>query len=164
MEIADIVEKLNLIPHPEGGFFRETIRSSKEVDASLIDSSYKGKRSVHTCIYYLITPDSYSSLHKVNSDEVFHFYSGSPCEMLQLHPDGMGEKITLGNNLIKGEKPQVLVPKNTWQGTRLIEGGKYALLGATVSPGFDFKDFTMEGKEKLRTIYPSFEKEILALL
>lgn len=165
MEIQDIIKKLNLVPLSfEGGYYKETYRSDDIVDKDCLPNRYTKSKSICTAIYYFLTPDSFSSLHKLPSDEIFHFYMGDPVEMLQLSPNGSGKIIKIGNNLEKEEVPQVAVPKFYWQGCRLIEGGKYALMGTTVSPGFDSEDFISPDKEQLIKDYPGFEKYIRALL
>lgn len=127
----------------EGGFFRETYRSP--------DS---------TAIYYLITPDSFSPMHRVAADEIFHFYYGDPVEMLQLTPDGKGRATRLGTNFEIGEEPQIVVPKGTWQGTHLLPDGKYALLGATVAPPFQPNLFELGNRASLKQAYPTFRELI----
>lgn len=158
MDLSEIIKKLNLIPLPEeGGLFNETFRSRYTVKVE-----YDGKvveRKAGTCIYYLVTPDDFSAMHKVQGEEIFHFYLGDPVEMVQLTENG-SKKIIIGNNLSEGELPQVVVPAGVWQGTRLCEGGKFALLGCTVSPGFEYEDFTIAGREELTKLYPQCAKEI----
>jgi predicted cupin superfamily sugar epimerase len=80
-------------------------------------------------------------MHRLRSDEVFHFYLGDEVEMLQLWPDGTGRRVGLGSDLAAGMLPQTVVPQGVWQGSRLVRGGRFALLGCTVSPGFDYADF-----------------------
>src|SRR5207249_3960045 len=101
-------------------------------------SRYSGDRSVSTAIYYLLTPGTFSALHRLKSDEIFHFYAGSPVKMLQLHEDGRGEEIILGSDVLAGQQPQVLVRRGVWQGSYLLPGGEFALLGCTVAPGFEY--------------------------
>ena len=102
-------------------------------------------------------------MHKIKSDEIFHFYFGDLIEMLQLFPDGTGEVIYLGNTVFKDMCPQVIVKRDIWQGCRLKPGGKFALLGTTVAPGFDFDDFTLGNKEQLIKQYPDFKTHIMKL-
>jgi predicted cupin superfamily sugar epimerase len=158
MNSDKIIEILHLEPlSTEGGYFRRTFRSGESVSAGCLPSRYRHKKSLYSCIYYLITPESFSLLHKLPSDEIFHFYLGDPVRMLQLHEDGTGEIVTIGNNLANGDRPHVLVPKNTWQGSRLLPGGDFALLGATVIPGFDDEDLVMAEEQNMVKKYPEYE-------
>jgi len=108
-----------------------------------LGESYGGERSVSTCIYYLLTPETYSAIHCVKSDEIFHFYAGDLVEMLQLWPDGSERVVIIHNDLSKNCEPQVVVPAGVWQGCRLVSGGNWALMGCTVAPGFDYADFEL---------------------
>src|SRR5208282_3254619 len=100
------------------------------------DGRYGGKRRTGTAIYYLLEPDMFSEMHRLKSDEVFHFYMGDAVEMLRLRESGMGERVVIGTDLAAGERPQVVVGRGVWQGSRLAAGGSWALLGCSVSPGF----------------------------
>src|SRR3954465_9562713 len=136
-----LIRQLNLKRLPrEGGYFAETYRSSIEIPQNT--SGTPASRNLGTAIYYLLTPDTFSAMHKLPGDEIFHFYLGDPVEMLQLHPDGTGKLIMVGSDLETAMRPQVLVPGGVWQGSRLLKGGKFALMGTTMSPGFDFADYT----------------------
>ncbi|MCB4791640.1 MAG: cupin domain-containing protein [Elusimicrobia bacterium] len=160
-----IIKTLKLKPHPkEGGYFREIYRSAESLKPGALPKRYKKGKSLATAIYYLLTPGTFSSVHKLSSDEIFHFYFGDPVEMLLLFPDGSGKAVTLGGNVLKGMFPQVIVKKNTWQGSRLVKGGKFALLGTTMSPGFDYEDYEDGKKEALIKKYPKFKKMISALM
>jgi predicted cupin superfamily sugar epimerase len=130
--------------------------------ASALPSEYGGPRHASTAIYYLLTPDKYSRLHRVKSDEVFHFYAGDPVEMLKLGPDD-AEVVAIGNDLIAGHAPQVVVAAGVWQGCRLAPGGRWALLGCTVAPGFEYADFESANREALIEQYPAFAELISAL-
>ena len=133
---------LHLGPHPrEGGYFVETYRSDVYIAGDMLPARYESGRSLATAIYYLLTPDTFSALHRLKTDEIFHFYVGDPVEMLQLWPDGKGRVLTMGHDILDGMQPQVLVPQGIWQGTRLVPGGKFTLLGTTISPGFEFADY-----------------------
>ena len=160
----EIIQYLQLEPHPcEGGFFRETYRSRLGIAANGLPMEYAGDRCASTAIYYLLTPGTFSEVHRLPSDEVFHFYLGDTVEMLQLHSDGHGEVIRLGSDLAAGERPQVLAPGGTWQGSRLVPGGRWALLGTTVAPGFEFADYTSGRRSELIAAYPDFAELITAL-
>jgi uncharacterized protein len=137
---------LALEPHPrEGGWFRQTWRSDAAIPASALPARYvagrDAGRAAGTAIYYLLEPDSFSEMHRLASDEVFHFYLGDPVEMLQLFPDGAGRTVVLGSDLAAGQSMQTVVPQGVWQGSRLLPGGRLALLGCTVSPGFEYADY-----------------------
>jgi predicted cupin superfamily sugar epimerase len=142
---------LGMKPHPkEGGYFVETYRSGVVVE----QEGYPGQRSLCTAIYYMLTATSFSALHKVTGDEIFHFYAGDAVEMLQLFPDGSSDLVTLGPEPLSGMKFQHLVAGGVWQGARLVKGGQYALLGTTMAPGFDFEDYTTGDREELIARYP----------
>jgi hypothetical protein len=160
----EIIALLKLKPHPtEGGFYSETYRADEAIPAGVLPARYPGQRSFGTCIYYLLTPGMFSAIHRLQSDEVFHFYLGDPIEMLQLRPDGAGKTVVLGSDLRAGMTPQVIVPRGVWQGSRLVAGGKFALLGCTVAPGFDFADYEHGRREELIEGYPEFREKIVAL-
>lgn len=155
MTPEQVIRALNLIPLPnEGGYYRETYRCEEVVPAESLHGRYGGERSHCTAIYYLITPDAFSALHRVKSDEIFHFYAGDPVEMLQIHPDGSHTLTTIGPDIAVGQVPQLLAPRGIWQGTRLVELGSWALLGCTVSPGFDFADYEHGHRTELIQTYP----------
>lgn len=157
-----IIQKLNLVPLPEeGGFYRETFRSNNgEVAASAFGIPSEGKRVASTAIYYLVTPDSFSAMHKVASDEVFHFYAGDPAEMIQIDEAGNLTKYTIGSDIMNGQVPQVIVRAGVWQGLRLKHGGKWALMGTTVAPGFEFEDFEIGEQSRMIKEFPEHESDI----
>lgn len=161
--VADVIRLLELQPlEPEGGFFRETYRSTDVVSQAGLPLRYKSARTASTAIYYLLRPDTFSAIHQVLSDEIFHFYLGDAVEMLQLRADGSGTLVTISNDLELG-RPQVVVPHGTWQGARLADGGAFALLGCTVSPSFDYEDFVLGDRAELIAQYPQFEQQIKQL-
>ena len=150
MTADEVIERLQLQPHPvEGGFFRETYRSADSLDRN------GDRRSISTAIYYLLTPKTVSALHRLPGDEVFHFYAGDPVRMLQLWPDGSTRTLTLGTDLRACQVPQLVVPGGVWQGSVLMEGGAWALLGATMAPGFDYADYTDGDRAELAARYPA---------
>src|ERR1700749_2088192 len=136
MTAEEVKKLLGLRPHPrEGGWDVRTYEASEMVAAeAFVDGRYAGARRTGTAIYYLLEPDTFSEMHRLKSDEVFHFYAGDAVEMLQLKEDGSGVVVRIGNRLAEGERPQVVVPRGIWQGSRLAPGGDWALLGCTVSP------------------------------
>ncbi len=150
-------------PHPiEGGYFAETYRGSPMLPQSLL-AGYPGDRALSTAIYYLLTPDTFSAMHRVRGDEMFHFYLGDPVEMLQLRPDGSGEVIALGQDIVAGMHLQHTVPGGVWQGSRVRAGGKYALLGTTMAPGFEYDDYESGQQRELVARYPEFSNLIKSL-
>jgi hypothetical protein len=161
--IDKIKSILNLSPHIEGGFFKETYRSDETVSAKELPERYSGGRFFGAAIYYMITSGTFSAMHRLKSDEIFHFYLGDPVEMLQLFPDGTGKTVIIGSDLLNGMRPQVTVQRGVWQGLRLQKGGNYALMGTTVSPGFDYSDFEKGFRKNLLQEYPDFKELILAL-
>ncbi|SNR90555.1 hypothetical protein SAMN04488503_1830 [Humidesulfovibrio mexicanus] len=163
-EVLAIVKALGLVPLPqEGGLYAETYRSARILPAFSAGPQQTGPRACATAIYYLVTPTRFSALHRVASTEIFHFYLGDSVHMLQLGPDGQGKSLVIGANLAAGERPQVVVPRGVWQGTRLAPGGRFALLGCTVSPGFDFADYEHGDRARLTRQYPAWEADIAAL-
>jgi predicted cupin superfamily sugar epimerase len=153
---SQMIELLDLQPLPvEGGHFRQTYRSRASVPAALAPGD-PGVRPMSTAIYYLLTssPDSFSAIHRLPSDEIYHFYLGDPVEMLQLHPGGGSELVVLGPDLVAGQHVQVVVPREVWQGSRLLPGGHFALLGTTMAPGFDERDYLAADPEELCRLYP----------
>ena len=165
LSAEEVKKLLGLKPHPrEGGWYVRTYESGERVDASAFaDRRYAGARFTGTAIYYLLEPDTFSEMHRLKSDEVFHFYAGDAVEMLQLREGSGGVVIVIGNDLPRGERPQVVVERGVWQGSRLVEGGKWALLGCTVSPGFEFEDYETGGREELGARWPGFAGEIARL-
>ncbi len=163
MTAEQIKQQLGLIAHPEGGFYIQTYKSSDKVAKPCLDPRYAGDRATGTCIYYLLEPGNFSEVHRLQSDEIFHFYLGDPVEQLQLWPDGSSRVVILGTDLGRGHVPQHVVPKNVWQGSRLVAGGNYSLLGCTVAPGFEFEDYESGLRDQLCQQYPSQSKLISAL-
>ncbi len=166
MTASEIISHLGLEPlHVEGGYFRETYRSPESLTASCLPPRYGSAHGFCTAIYYLLTDeaDSFSALHRLRSDEVFHFYLGEPVEMLFLRPDGSSESVILGPDILHGQQVQFVIPRGFWQGARLLEGGRFALLGATVAPGFDYADLELGNREELAARYPDRAALIRAL-
>jgi len=147
---GEIKALLRLEPHPiEGGFYRRTYTSAGSVDLP------RGMRAQCTAIYYMLEPGTFSEMHVLDSDEIFHFHLGDPVEMLQLHPDGSSAVFTLGPDLKAGQHAQLAVPAGVWQGTSLVGDGKVALLGCTVTPGFDFADYQGGSYAELAEKWPA---------
>ncbi|HKQ86636.1 MAG TPA: cupin domain-containing protein [Candidatus Acidoferrales bacterium] len=159
-----IREILRLQPHPiEGGYFAETYQSELSLPGNVFGPAYSGARPIATAIFYLLTSETFSAMHKLPGDELFHFYLGDPVEMLQLSPDGSSEIITLGQDIASGMRLQYRVPGGYWQGSRLIRGGSYALMGTTMSPGFDYADYLVGERDELTRKYQERKDMIAAL-
>jgi predicted cupin superfamily sugar epimerase len=145
---AEVKNMLHLQPHPrEGGWYTRTWESPELLaPTAFTDARYPSPRRTSTAIYYLLEPHTFSEMHLLQSDEIFHHYLGSPVELLQLFPDGTSTRTILGPDLAAGHRPQLVVPRGVWQGSRLLPTSHptaqpFALLGCTVSPGFDFIDY-----------------------
>lgn len=153
----DLIARFGLLPHPEeGGWFAETYRAGEI-------ATPHGRRAVATQIYYLLTPQTMSAMHRVAHDEMFHFYLGDAVEQLRLHPDGRAEWVTLGPDVMNGQAVQSLVPAGVWQGARLLPGGRFALMGCTVAPGFDYADYDHGARADLAARWPEAAAGITAL-
>jgi predicted cupin superfamily sugar epimerase len=157
MTADQLVHLLDLKPHPEGGYYRETYRSPEPIPGT--DPS----RVYSTAIYYLLVPGSVSKIHRLTADEMFHFYLGDSVTWVLLGPQGDVRKLALGQNLQRGEQLQLVVPAGTWFGGYLNEGGNWALMGTTVAPGFEFSDFVLAQREELLKAFPGAQKEIVRL-
>jgi uncharacterized protein len=150
MTANELKSLLQLEPHPiEGGFFRRTYTSPASITLS------RGTRNLGSAIYYLLEAGTFSELHVLDSDEIFHFYLGDPVEMLHLYPGGGSSIVILGPDVAAGQQVQHLVPSGVWQGARLLGSGKMALLGATVTPGFDYGDYRNASYADLAAKWPA---------
>lgn len=158
MTAEEVIRRFGLAPmEREGGWFVETWRAHETIPGA------DGRpRAAGTAIYYLITPRSFSEMHRLPGAEVFHFYLGDPAEMLILEPGGAGRVVTLGPEFELGMQLQVVVPGGIWQGTRLAPGGTWALLGTTMAPGFDPADYQRGDRAELIAAWPAFQREIQA--
>jgi uncharacterized protein len=172
MTADEVKQLLGLQPHPrEGGWYVRTYEAAEALAPSAFsDGRYRTPRRTGTAIYYLLEPATFSEMHLLASDELFHHYAGDTVEMLQLHPEGLSQRLRLGKDLRAGERPQLLVSRGVWQGSRLLpsaqagpEAHGWALLGCTVSPGFEFEDYTFAPREELVAQWPR-EAELISAL
>lgn len=160
MNVSEVKELLGLHPHPrEGGWFIRTYESNEMLSLE----RYPSLRRTGTAIYYLLEPNTISPMHRLKSDELFHFYAGDSVELLQLREGQPGFMSVIGNNLAAGERPQHIIPKGTWQGCRLREGGAWALMGCTVSPGFEYDDYEDGDEAELLGLWPEWAEMISSL-
>ncbi|HNT33449.1 MAG TPA: cupin domain-containing protein [bacterium] len=164
MDAKRLIELLGLTPHlAEGGYFKETYRSIERIPEDGLPARFRSARNLATAIFYLLTPDTCSAFHRLQSDEVFHFYLGDPVTLVMLYPNLLSERIVLGSDLESGQSVQCLVPRGTWQGMFLNDGGKFALMGTTVAPGFEFDDFECGDRDILLSEYPQEASAIVRL-
>ncbi len=159
-KIADIVSKLNLIPHPEGGFYRETYRSKGNIAQEALPEVFSGDRSYCTAIYFLLSHTNFSAFHRIQQDETWHHYEGGTLHVHVIDPEGNYGRFNLGKDFDKGEEPQFTVPAGTWFASSVADKEAYALVGCTVSPGFDFKDFELANRDELSKSYPAHQNII----
>ncbi len=150
------IERLDLRPHPEGGYFRETYRAAESIAADALPPRFDGARAFATAVYFLITRDAFSAFHRIRSDELWHFYAGSAVTLAILDADGAGALTTasLGRDPTRGESPQVVIPAGAWFAAEVASSGSFALVGCTVAPGFDFADFELGDRAGLLARYP----------
>ncbi len=150
------IERLDLRPHPEGGYFRETYRAVETVPASALPARFDGPRAFSTAVYFLLTRDAFSAFHRIRSDELWHFYAGDGVTIAVLDADGTGALTTasLGSDPTRGESPQVVIPAGAWFAAEVARAGSFALVGCTVAPGFDFADFELGERVDLVRRYP----------
>jgi len=154
MNAQKLIEKLQLLPHPEGGWYRETYRS-----AETMTNKNGLNRNVCTTIYFLLEGNDKSHFHRIQSDETWFFHNGEPLEVLMI-TSGQLQSITLGNDIINREVPQFVVPAQTWFAAKIKSGTGYSLVSCTVAPGFDFSDFELAKRANLIKEFPELEEVI----
>jgi predicted cupin superfamily sugar epimerase len=158
-DIQTIVERLQLAKHPEGGWYRETYRSSDHFPESALPAGFQGSRPASTAIYYLLGSDDFSAFHRIKSDEVWHFYAGTSLVIHVIGKDHVYRNCLLGERLDLGEIYQVVIPKESWFAAEVKDQG-YVLAGCTVSPGFDYSDFELADRHELTALYPEYQQLI----
>jgi predicted cupin superfamily sugar epimerase len=144
------IEKLGLLPHPEGGYFKETYRSKENIDSNHLPDRYQGSRQFGTAIYFMITSGNPSHFHRLKSDELWFFHTGSPLLLHMLLPSGEYQKVQLDGQ----EEWQAIIPHGAWFAAEVAGQDSYSLISCTVSPGFDFADFEMAEEAQLQKHYP----------
>ena len=150
MNARDFVKELGMHPHPEGGYYLENYRS----DLAIQVDGFNGQRSTCTSIYFLLEKNQFSALHRIKSDEIWHFYEGDPLEIIEITPEGKHSTTTLGRNILAGEKLSYVVKAGNWFASRPFAISEFSLVGCTVSPGFDFQDFEMPDRQWFHEKFP----------
>ncbi|MGA7293134.1 MAG: cupin domain-containing protein [Terriglobales bacterium] len=157
------IEKLRLEPHPEGGYYRQTYRADVLLPRDALPEGFAGPRAASTAIYFLLEAKDFSAFHRLRSDEVWHFYTGGPLAVHVIEPDGRYSKITLGDNPEAGEVLQAVVKAGCWFASQVVDEKSFALVGCTVSPGFDFEDFELGKQKELDERFPQ-HRELIEML
>ncbi|GEO11661.1 cupin domain-containing protein [Segetibacter aerophilus] len=156
------IKHLNLEPHPEGGYFKETYRAAESIESNYLPKRFTGRRNFSTAIYYLLEQGDYSAFHRIKSDECWHFYAGQTL-LIHIINEGTYSCIHLGNNPGMGETFQYVVPANAWFASEPSTHSNFCLVGCTVAPGFDFADFEIADKQDLLKMYPQYEAVVSRL-
>jgi predicted cupin superfamily sugar epimerase len=149
-----MIRTLRLIPHPEGGHFAETYRSADHLPADALGGRYGGPRACATAIYFLLLGHEFSALHRLRSDEMWHFHAGCGGRIVTISPDGKLGESRIGADPDQGQALQVLIPAGTWFGATVDDPASYILAGCTVSPGFAYEDFELGTRDALVAAYP----------
>lgn len=158
--IKKLVDILKLLPHPEGGFYKETYRSDIVVSSSVLGSDFIRDRNYCIAIYFLLTSDNFSAFHRIKQDEIWHFYEGSSLYVHIIDTNGKYKKHTVGLDIENGALPQLVVPAGFWFASSVADQKSYSLVGCTVSPGFDFADFELANRRTLIAEYPQHQDVI----
>ena len=155
--IQNLLENLQLLPHPGGGFYKEVYRSQGTIPKIALSEKFSGDRSYCTSIYSLLTSEDFFPFHKVHQDEIYHFYAGSSLSVHTINKEGNYIKYKLGMNLQNGEQPQLVIPAECWFASNVEVENSYALIGCTVAPGFHFDDFESADRKILSDKYPKLK-------
>ena len=150
----EIIDKYQLLPHPEGGWYKETYKSEEVIAKSALPERFGGDRYFSTAIYFLLENTNFSAFHRIKSDECWHFYMGDPLTIFIFNQNGEYKEVQLGSNIQNGELFQFVVPANSWFASRPSKNSSYSFVGCTVSPGFDFEDFELTDAAPLIKQYP----------
>lgn len=155
-----LIQKYNLEPHPEGGWYKQTYRSSEQTTADALPNRFGASRAFSTAIYFLLEKGNFSAFHRIKSDECWHFYAGDPLLIYIIEQNGDLKIISLGSDFEKGQSFQYVVPANCWFASRPAPNSEYCFVGCTVSPGFEFEDLELANAAELSAIYPKHKKII----
>ena len=149
-----LIDKYQLIAHPEGGHYRQTYSSAGKIPKSVLPPAFQNDRFFSTAIYFLLEKNQFSAFHRIAGDELWHFYTGSGLHIYVIHPDGRGEVLKLGDDLENGFAFQHVVPAGAWFASQSSDKNGFSFVGCTVAPGFDFEDFEMANKAEMLRDYP----------
>ena len=163
MTAKEIINHFSLTEHPEGGYFKETYRSIGEISSLNLSNDFEGNRNYSTSIYFLLTSEKFSAFHKINQDEIWHFYTGTTLKLHQISPEGKYSFVIIGNDFKNGEIPQYTVPAHYYFAAEVMQEDSFSFVGCTVSPGFDFRDFVLPSREELSKEFPKHTAIIKAL-
>ena len=163
MTASELISHFDLTAHPEGGYFKETYRSKGEILEKNLGNHYTGNRNYCTSIYFLLTSNKFSAFHKINQDEIWHFYTGTTLKLHQISPEGKYSFVMIGNDFINGEIAQYTVPAHHYFAAEVLQKESFSFVGCTVSPGFDFRDFVLPSCAELTKEFPNQSKIIEAL-
>jgi len=158
-----LIQKYNLQPHREGGWYKQTYKSNEEIDADALPERFGANRAFSTAIYFLLEKGNFSAFHRIKSDECWHFYAGDPLVIYVIDQNGELKISSLGNDLEKGHLFQYVVPANCWFASRPAPGSEYCFVGCTVSPGFEFEDLELADQTELSVMYPQHRSIIKEL-
>ncbi len=162
LDADELVRLLDLRPHPEGGWYRQTYCARTRIPAPALPPGFDGDRAFSTAIYYLLKEGEKSCLHRIRQDEVWHFYLGGPLRLVMIAPDDFLSEITLGQDILAGHFFQYTVPAGYWFGAAPHPGAGFCLVGCTVAPGFTFADFELGGRNALERAFPRYREMIAA--
>ena len=163
MNPKEIINHFNLQEHPEGGYFKEVYRSKEIVSAENLPDYFNGDRNYCTSIYFLLISDKFSAFHKINQDEIWHFYQGSTLKLHLISPEGTYSFVKIGNDFNNDEVFQFTVPAHYYFAAEVLAKDSFSFVGCTVSPGFDFNDFVLPSRKELSTEFPKHSEIIKQL-
>jgi uncharacterized protein len=153
-DAASIISRLELLPHPEGGWYRETYRSEDVIPVNSLPTRYTSPHCFSTSIYFLLESHDFSAFHRISSDETWHFYLGSPVVIYIISHDGEVSEINMSNNLAEGHYLQYTIPRSSWFAAKVQNNNSFTLVGCTVAPGFEFTDFELASRKQLIDLFP----------
>ena len=163
LTVSYLINQLNLLPHPEGGYYKETYRAAEIIPVDALSERFSGDKTFSTAIYFLLEKENFSAFHKIKSDECWHFYAGGALLIHIIHLNGSLQTVILGNDVANKETFQHVVPAGCWFASKPAGESAFSFVGCTVAPGFDFVDFEMGKMNELIKLYPQHEPIIKKL-